>query len=227
MPLIGQWPERPHALFISTGSGRSNLRIVRHGRSELPPWSLIDGLRTTALLATVIDVAATESFDTAVAMTDAALRSLVATTPLVDLKQQLRVEAGRIALNHGSARVRRVIEFADPRADRPGESLSRVSMLRAGLTAPVLQAALCGASGRKYTVDFYWPEFDVIGEFDGKAKYTDPTYLRGRTAEQAVYDEKLREDDLRAVSHGFARWKWATARSPSELAAVLRRAGVR
>ena len=120
-----------------------------------------------------------------------------------------------------------MIDFADPRADRPGESLSRVSILRTGLTGPDLQVHLRGASGRSYTVDFYWPEFDVIGEFDGRVKYTDPEFLRGGTAEQAVYDEKLREDDLRAVPHAFTRWKWSTALSPAALGALLRRAGVR
>ena len=105
--------------------------------------------------------------------------------------------------------------------------MSRVSILRAGLTAPLLQVPLRGASGKEYFVDFFWPEFNVVGEFDGKAKYTDPAFLRGRTAEQAVYDEKLREDDLRAVPYGFTRWKWSTAISPAALGALLSRARVR
>ncbi len=38
---------------------------------------------------------------------------------------------------------------------------------------PQLQVALRGASGRVYVVDFWWPEFNMIGEFDGNIKYAD------------------------------------------------------
>lgn len=227
LPLVGEWPQRAHVLFVSTGSGRSTRHLIRHARAELPSPTSIDGLLVTSLLATVVDVASVLSFDGAVVVADAAIRTFVPGAQLDEVKAELRSEARRIAPTHGGARVRRVIEFADPKADRPGESLSRVSILRAGLTAPLLQVRLSGASGAEYTVDFFWPEFNVIGEFDGKVKYTDPVFLRGRTAEQAVYDEKLREDDLRAAPHGFTRWKWATALSPSALGALLRRAGVR
>ena len=67
----------------------------------------------------------------------------------------------------------------------------------------------------------------MIGEFDGDAKYTDPEFLRGRTPEQALLDEKLREDDLRAAGHGMCRWRWATAMSVHSLQAHLRAAGIR
>lgn len=227
LPWFGSWPERAHVLFVAAGSGRSTRQVVRHGRSELPPPTLIDGLHATSLVATVVDIAATASFDSAVVVADAALRVLKTNSQIGEVTAALHTEAQRIAHTHGRAKAYRVIDFADPRADRPGESLSRVSIVRAGLTAPLLQVRLAGASGTEYTVDFFWPEFDVIGEFDGKAKYTDPAFLRGRTPEQAVYDEKLREDDLRAAPHGFTRWKWSTALSPVALGALLKRAGVR
>lgn len=86
---------------------------------------------------------------------------------------------------------------------------------------------MVGASGKTYIVDFWWERFNVIGEFDGKYKYTDPSYMNGRSSQQVLYEEKLREDDLRAASHGFTRWPWATAISPVLLREHLRRAGVR
>ena len=92
---------------------------------------------------------------------------------------------------------------------------------------PLLQVALVGASGARYIVDFYWPCLRLIGEFDGKSKYEDPEFLRGRTAAQALADEKYREDDLRAAGYSFSRWGWAVALSPARLATQLRRAGVR
>ena len=97
----------------------------------------------------------------------------------------------------------------------------------AGVPAPQLQVELQGASGRWYVVDFWWPQFAHIGEFDGRFKYTDPEFLRGRTPERALLDEKLREDDLRAAGRGMSRWTWEVALSPNRLRQLLNAAGVR
>jgi hypothetical protein len=102
-----------------------------------------------------------------------------------------------------------------------------VNIALAKLTPPELQAAVRGASGRVWHVDFWWPEFNLIGEFDGKAKYTDERYLRGRTSQEVLYEEKLREDDLRAAAHGFVRWPWEVAISMPRLRARLIAAGLR
>ncbi|HUG50856.1 MAG TPA: hypothetical protein VLZ78_07660, partial [Terrimesophilobacter sp.] len=96
-----------------------------------------------------------------------------------------------------------------------------------GLPRPELQVPIVGDSGRVWIVDFWWPEFNLIGEFDGHRKYTDPEFLRGRTPEQAVIDEKDREDDLRAAHHGMSRWDWDIALSPIRLRDKLLRAGLR
>ena len=68
---------------------------------------------------------------------------------------------------------------------------------------PELQVEMQGASGRWYIVDFWWPKFNVIGEFDGRFTYSDPAFLTGLTPDQVLYDETLREDDLRAARHGL------------------------
>ena len=99
-------------------------------------------------------------------------------------------------------------------------------MSRARIPAPELQVELAGASGRRYTVDFWWPQFGTFGEFDGRFKYSDPRFLRGRSPEQALFDEKVREDDLRAPGRGCARWGWEVAQSVPLLRARLSAAGV-
>ena len=81
-------------------------------------------------------------------------------------------------------------------------------------------------SGAKYFADFYWKESDTIGEADGDAKYTDPQFLRGRTPEQALRDEKAREDELRAHCSTFVRWGWDDAWGGAQLAQKLERASV-
>jgi hypothetical protein len=45
----------------------------------------------------------------------------------------------------------------------------------------------------------------VAGEFDGIDKYLKPEFLKGRTAAQAVVEEKLREDRIRATGAGVVR----------------------
>ncbi|WP_157155293.1 hypothetical protein [Diaminobutyricimonas sp. LJ205] len=185
----------------------------------------------TTLARTAVDLAATIPFGHAVTVMDAGLRR--ATHPRFDVpptpltRDELYQELDLIPLRRGRLRASRVIEFADGAADRPGESMSRVSMLLAGVTMPLLQVPITGASGRVYVVDFWWPQFNVVGEFDGRFKYTDPEYMQGRTGEQVLLDEKAREDDIRAADHGMSRWPWEVAVSPERLRAHLRNAGVR
>ncbi len=178
-----------------------------------------------------MDVAATNSFVEGVTALDAALRRTLhplAGVPRTFLtREDLLREVARISLTHGRAKAMRAAEFADARADRPGESISRASMSIAGVPTPRLQVELQGVSGRWYVVDFWWPEFAHIGEFDGRSKYTDPRFLRGRTPDRALLDEKAREDDLRAAGHGMSRWTWEVALSPQRLRLLLRAAGVR
>lgn len=229
LPRIGAWPLAPH-IAGAKGAASRTAAFVRHGTGLPRVAETIDGLRVTTLAATVVDVAASVGFAHGVVIADAALRRTlqpvegVPRTTLV--RAELEQELQRISLTHGARRACRVVQFADPRADRPGESMSRVSMLLGGVALPQVQRSLTGASGKAYTVDFFWEQFNVIGEFDGKYKYTDPAYMNGRTPQQVLYDEKLREDDLRAASHGFTRWPWATAMSPTLLRAHLARAGV-
>lgn len=219
LPAVGRWPSRAHVAGPRGSSADASSKLVRHASGFDPDAVVIDGLRVSSLAVTVAQVAATEPFATAVVTADAALRQHPAT--------KLIRAAAAVPKYHGRARALAVATFADGRADRPGESISRVSMRAARLPMPELQAPLYGASGARYVVDFYWPHRRLIGEFDGAAKYRDPEFLRGRTPEQALADEKYREDDLRAASHGMSRWGWKLANSPALLAQHLRRAGLR
>jgi hypothetical protein len=231
LPNLYAWPAALHTTVPDAAGGRSSRSLVRHTVGHPLTVESIDGLTTTALARTVVDLARSLDFAQAVVFADAALHrtdhhvhGLPATSlTAIDLRAELALNfAGR-----GIAKAREVVAFADGRADRPGESISRVNMSLARLSMPRLQAPIIGASGKTWFVDFWWPEYNLIGEFDGKAKYTDPQFLRGRTPAEAVYDEKLREDDLRAASHGMTRWPWETATSMPKLRAQLLAAGLR
>ena len=231
LPWIDPWPRQVHVIVDSTPGGRSSSALVRHTLGSPADFTTIDGIAVTSLAQTVVDVARSHPFALAVAVADAALRRTqhpIDGVPRTSLtRDDLVATLEAVPLRQGTAMARRVIEFADGNADRPGESVSRVNMALARLPMPELQVPIYGASGRRWTVDFWWPEFNLIGEFDGIGKYTEPEFLRGRTPEQALIDEKDREDDLRATGRRMSRWRWNTAKSPTLLKRKLIQAGLR
>lgn len=231
LPWITPLPRALHVLGNGASGGRSSTVTIRHATSTPGDIVWIDGIRVTSLVRTVVDVACTESFAQAVAVADAALHRTnepIDGVPRTNLaREDLLEELTKVASSHGSAKARRSLEFADAAAESPGESVSRVAIHLAGLPQPELQAPLYGASGRKWDVDFWWPRFNLIGEFDGKTKYVDEKYLKGKSANEIVYEEKLREDDLRAAGRGFTRWGWSVASEVRQLRDHLVAAGLR
>lgn len=230
LPSVAGWPSRVHVLHSGDRTRTSTTVFVRHASATPAEQVKLGGAHVTGLARTVVDVAATRPFAFAVAMADAALRRTdhpVRGLPRTFvLTEDLLREARSLPTRHGSARANRAILFSNGAADGPGESVSRCSMSIARISPPELQVVLFGASGARYVVDFWWPRFNHIGEFDGFAKYTDPRFLRGRTPEQALRDEKYREDDLRQAGHGMARWSWGVANDPAALKTHLLRSGV-
>ena len=230
LPLVGEWPVRAHVIEAHAAGGRGNAMFQRHTSGVPAELRRIQGLQVTALPRTVVDLARMRPFTSAVVIADAALRRTM--HPVEGLpasgmtREDLLAELADAPLRHGTAKAAKVIHFADGAADRPGESMSRCSMRAARLPMPELQVKLRGSSGRTYFADFLWRSDDLIGEFDGASKYTDPEFLRGRTPEIALMDEKRREDDLRAAGFRFSRWGWDVAISPARLRAHLLAAGL-
>lgn len=57
-------------------------------------------------------------------------------------------------------------------------------------------------------------------------KYLDPQNRSGRSSDQVVSDEKIREDRLRASGLRVVRWRWETAGDPRALGSRLASAGL-
>jgi hypothetical protein len=231
LPILTHWPTRVHAIAQPFSGLRSGAALSVHKDGGQRPVSTLDKCQVTGLASTVADMSAIVEFRHGVAIADAALHGATDHSrgmlrPTVS-QSDLLVEASKIAWSHGARRALDVAEFADGLAESPGESISRVAMRQARIPIPQLQARLKGTSGRTWTADFWWPQFNVIGEFDGQWKYTEPLFLNGRTPRQVLIHEKDREDDLRAAGFAFARWDWATALSPVRLSQRLGTAGVR
>ena len=226
LPLIGGPPTDVHVLVDRATGGRSDPGIRRHalGLTDAD-MQAFDGLLVTTLARTVVDLAATASVYTAVAVADAALwRDPFTPVPRLT-RDELFTEWERMMPYRGFARARRVLEFAESGAASAGESASRVSIAVAGFPAPALQRHFV-ADGRDAWADFYWDEVDAIAECDGKGKYLDARLRAGRTIEQVVMDEKYREDALRRQVRGFTRWGYSEALSPQRLRLKLLELGL-
>jgi hypothetical protein len=177
-------------------------------------WSSDGSYGVTSLARTVFDICTSEKLETAVAVADAALRQAAqhGTSRRLDLeaaevlRQDLDARAVAAPGRRNIRRARFIIAFADARADGPGESASRLYLRWLGFPPPDLQVPIPGPHGETYEVDFGLGS--AWGEFDGAFKYTDPRFLRGRTPERALADEKEREDWIRGTTgKSFARWQ--------------------
>lgn len=216
---------RRHSRTVA-GVIRRDMRVAEDDIVE------VEGIRVTSLLRTVLDVARTATFAMAVGCADAALRRVAVDGYVVDAgaEQQWRSDALELAAPglRGVRQARRVIEFADGRAQLPGESVSRVHLRTLGFSRYDLQVPVTGSTGEQYWLDFAFPRSRTFGEFDGEGKYTDPNQRIADSAHQVVMDEKRREDDVRGVTGwGFARWGHSHIRTADDLGARLAAFGVR
>lgn len=136
--------------------------------------------------------------------------------------------AGLCALLPKSAQRERMaaaLAFADHRSESVGESFSRAVIAQLGFEVPDLQFRVMGPSGEVARTDFHWPKRNLVGEFDGRIKYTRARELSGKSIEEVVAEEKAREDRIRALGYGLVRWEWDELTRPERLAAKLLRAG--
>jgi hypothetical protein len=218
LPRIGRWPDVVD-VAITRGGARATPGIHRR-RLALSDQDVVvvHGMRCTSLARTVLDLAATRTFANAVVAGDRAVEGGLDVAEVLEL-------LARSPTMRGAGRVRVVAPFLV--ATRwPIESASRANIHLLGLPAPVLQHPLYDENGLIGVSDFWFPGVRAVGECDGRWKYLDPAYRGGRSADQVVYDEKVREDRMRAVASGFARWDWRTATTPALLRVRLARAGV-
>jgi hypothetical protein len=157
----------------------------------------------------------------AVAVADAALRSVGRTeAETTACRDRLATTVRRAKGWPGVPTARQVLAFADGRSESVGESRSRVAIARAGLCTPELQLPV-RLTGTVAYCDFGWPAQRTVGEFDGKVKYG--RMLRpGQEPGDVVYEEKLREDAIRARSWEVVRWTWADLRNFAPTAARIR-----
>lgn len=220
LPALGPWPDDVQVLVPAATGGRSAPGVRKRSTAQAPVPVLRNGLLVTDLARTVVDLACTEPFASAVVVADHALGRLC-----LDVDGAREVLAAR-----GSARgvrqARDVLAFADGRSESPGESLSRVRMREAGAPAPVLQQELRDGDGFIGRVDFWWPDQRLVGEFDGRLKYRTDAGGDTRAVEERLWAEKQREDRIRSHGIRVVRWTWQDALDPARMHGLLDAAGL-
>jgi hypothetical protein len=221
MPRIALWDDAVHVVVGDATGGRSTALLVQHTFGGALDVAEVDGIRFTGAARTVVDLALRDSFASALATADWALRYGLVTHE--DLRRSLDAHPAVL----GRERAERVLRHADGRSESVGESLSRARMIELGVPLPELQVEIDDDAGRIGRVDFEWQGLRLVGEFDGRAKYRRDELLRGRDPGDVVWDEKRREDRLRATGRGVVRWTWAQALHRPTFAGVLRGAGLR
>lgn len=209
IPVIGSWPDLPHIIASDAGH-RPPLNVIAHRPRH--PWLIepADRAMATTPACTAINLAASRPLAAGVAALDHVIAGGVPKDLLAAMIEEWRPF-------HGVRRAQRALEIATGLAETPLESISLVPIALAGFATPEQQIVVL-VRGRRYRLDFFWRDYGVVGEADGRGKYLTPADL---------WEEKQREDALRSLGLGFARWGWDEALAGHPVVDRLIEAGLR
>lgn len=204
-----------HTTVSATGHAKRARHWTRH-RTRLAATDIVEiaGFQCTDLASTLIDLAKVAPFPIALACADAVVRRLCVRSRaefdqggLERWREEMRDHLARRGAGPGSRSAHAMIELADPRAESPLESVSRLRLLQLGIV-PRIQVPVRGMqAGSLYYLDFVLDELGVFGECDGKVKYTDPAVRGEPTAEEIVVAEKRRHDWVSSTT-GWRGMRW-------------------
>jgi very-short-patch-repair endonuclease len=122
---------------------------------------IIGGVPVTTALRTCWDLAQWLPVAEAVVLVDRLLHARLVT--VAELAEYCSRRAGA----RGVRRFKRVVSYADGRAESPQESRLRVALLLAGLPAPNAQHEIYDASGFIARVDLAYEQWKIAMEYDG------------------------------------------------------------
>ncbi len=234
LPLYRLAPGKVHVAIAGARHSRTRAGVAWHDVDvPLTDVAAVDGIRCTSMDRTVLDVASALPPEAAISVADAALRSEAVMMHVqdadaaADWTDRLSRRADRLH-SRGIRQARRIIAFADGRAQLPGESVSRLMLATLGYAQPDLQVHVVGPEGEDYWLDFGFRRSRAFGEFDGTGKYFDDELRGSRTPQEVVFAEKAREDAIRGVTGwGLVRWGSVHLATLDRFAARLRAFGIR
>lgn len=183
-------PARP-VLTVSPGrpTHRAGARTAALLPDEVTAWF---GVPVTDIARTIVDSARHDRRNGLLAA-DAALHEELVTVELIE------AALNSARSRRGIRQAREVLALAEPKAESPLETLTRLAIHDSGLPMPEPQVEIeVPGRRRPLRVDLMWPEHRLILEVDGREKYRD----------DALWDEKRRERALRRLGYTVERVVW-------------------
>src|SRR5690606_31387050 len=101
--------------------------------------------------------------------------------------------------SRGSRRAERILRRATALSESPLESLTKLQLERLGFRVRQ-QVRVPGRHGEELRIDIELVGYDTFVETDGLVKYRDEQLRGGRSAEDVLIEEKLREDWVRGTT---------------------------
>lgn len=182
-------------------------------------------VRVTPFWRTVEDCLLRAPFSYGLAIADSALRAKGVSRG--DLCERLRADCeGR----RGCRRAQVIASYADGLSENGGESRFRAFFIAYGFPVPELQVEFRDPldPNQVFRVDYLWRLEDgtcVIGELDGKGKYTLQAG-EGRKSVDPFVAERQRESHLTMLGHKVLRFTFNELKDPGKLVEKMRLAGI-
>lgn len=205
LPLVGAVPSTVYVRNIVRGRYASDVEVLPDG-----PAMKHDGINLSAPEFTVFDCARLLCSRDALIVADGALAGDLCSV------EQLRQVATDVTGRHGASRMRWVAANADPLAESPGETWTR--LLATGLGYELRSQVQVRDGEREARLDFLVGGTLVALEFDGAIKYE-------RKGAVKVILQLLRDGDLQALGYNVLHFVWLQLDNAKQLDARLRHAG--
>lgn len=205
LPLVGGVPSEVFVRNIARGRYAGDVQVMPDG-----PCAEHRNFRLSAPEATVLDCARVLTARDALIVADAMLASGLCSV------DGLRSAADEMVGRHGASRMRWVAASADPLAESPGETWTR--MLANGLGYDLISQVEVRNGERAARLDFVIEGTRIAVEFDGAIKYK-------RKGEIKVILQLLRDGDLQELGYQVLHVVWQQLTRPAQLDARFRYAG--
>lgn len=205
--------DRVHVTRLDGGPGRIEGDVVHHeGVAFDDDIQVIAGERVLAPVRCALEAGSRLANDAALCLLDSGLRHRKYGAD--DLAAQFRRMQHWPFMRHLHVPVR----LADGRSGSVGESRGNWIFWTLGLPRPVLQHEIRDHAGLLIgVVDWWWPQYRLMGEFDGKIKYG-RLLKPDQSPSDVVFEEKRREDALREASGAaMLRLIWSDYDHPLEI----------
>lgn len=187
--------DRVHVARIGSGRGRTDTGLASHRPLDESLTSVHRGLLTVIPAVACVQVASHFGGEAGLVSADHALHREVMTRADLD--------AAMVALRpwRWSREPAKMLALVDGRAESGAESRTRWALRTLGLRMPTPQVEIFDDAGEFVArVDFLYEDMKLVIEVDGRKKYEKA---------QDLWDEKMREDRLRALGYVVVRLTWA------------------